>query len=84
MICQPGLCCVCEKSIADGGRPTDQYTQVTVKWSNGSKMDIGVCKGCASSHAWNTPEAKVGITKAHQDYWTKMGGTFDHEVVIDG
>lgn len=82
MICQPGLCCVCEKVIAGGGRPTGDYTQVQVTWTNGSKMDIGVCKDCATSHAWDTPEAKAGITKAHQAYWTKMGGTFDPEVVI--
>lgn len=82
MICQPGLCCVCEKPIAAGGKPTEDFTQVQVTWSNGSKMDIGVCKQCATTHAYATPEAKAGVTKAHQDYWTVRGGTFDPEVVI--
>lgn len=82
MICAPGRCCVCEKPIVSGGRPTGEYTEVETEWSNGTKMRIGVCMTCATSNAWATPEAKDGIAKAHFDYWEKQGGTPDRTLTL--
>ena len=88
MKCEYGFCSVCEKEIAkrcnDCGsrKPGNEYTEVEVEWSNGSKMKIAVCVTCATTHVWTTPEAKAGLTKAHQDYWDKAKGTYDKAVVI--
>lgn len=79
---------VCDKEIAKscascGVRSkTSEYTEVAILWSNGSKMQIGVCIPCATSHAWMTPEAKAAITQAHWIAWDKTGGKYDKEVVV--
>lgn len=88
MKCEFGFCSVCDKEIAqkcpscDSKRPSGEYTEVEVQWSNGSKMQIAVCLDCATNHKWTTPEAKAGLTKAHFDHWEKQGGTYDKEIVI--
>lgn len=88
MKCEHGFCCVCEKEIAkateEGGprKPTNDYTEVQVEWSNGSRMQVAVCVDCAKSHAWATPEAKKGLTIAHWEAWDKQGGKYDPKVVI--
>jgi len=88
MICKFGFCSVCEKEISkkcdtcDHRQQTQDYTEVEMQWSNGAKMKVGVCMDCANSHAWTTPQAKEGITKAHWDYWDKGNCTYDKEIVI--
>lgn len=83
-----GKCMVCDKDIAPKcptcnvrSRGSD-YTEVTVEWSNGSKMPIAVCLACAKSHAWNTAHAKARITESHHQHWSSQGGSFDRGVVI--
>lgn len=81
-----GYCLVCEKEIAKpcqtcGTRKAGQdYNEVQVQWSNGSKMQIAVCLDCAKKAF--TPEEKKAMTQAHFDAWSKLGGTFDKGVVI--
>lgn len=88
MRCEFGYCGVCDKEIATScpacshKKPTHDYTEVDVQWSNGAKMKIAVCTHCAKTHAWATPEAKAGITKAHWDAWNKTGGHYDKEIVL--
>lgn len=87
MKCEFGFCSVCEKEIAPKDangvrRASGDYTEVQVEWKNGSRMNIGVCVKCATTHSWATSEAKKGLTKAHQEHWTSKGGTFDPEIVI--
>ncbi len=88
MIVNPGQCVVCEKSIASvcptcgSKRFSELFTEVTVQWSNGSLMPIGICRDCAKDNKWSTPEAKAGIAQAHWDYWDKTGGRYDKAVVL--
>lgn len=82
MGCRPGYCCVCDKSLVQDGRITGDYTQVEMKWSNGSVMPIAVCKDCAKDHKFDTAHAKAQITQSHQEYWDKTGGRYDKAVII--
>lgn len=82
MIGVPGGCVVCDKPIVEGGRPTADHTQVEVNWSNGSKMTVGVCRPCATSHAWTTEDGKKKITDWHWAYWDKVGATYDKAVTV--
>ncbi len=83
-----GYCVVCDKEIAKQcescthKKPTRDYSEVQVEWSNGSKMKVAVCVSCASSHAWATEEGKRIITQAHWDVWESRGGKYDKEIVI--
>lgn len=83
-----GYCAVCDKEIAKKcqhcthRQPTEDYTEVQMNWSNGSKMQVAVCKTCATTHAWTTPEAKIGITQAHFDAWDRTGASYDKAVVL--
>lgn len=63
-------------------KPNDQYTQVEVQWTNGSKMQIGICVGCAIKNVHAAPENKTLITKLHQDEWDRLGHKYDREIVI--
>lgn len=84
MKCEFGFCSVCDKEIASGTpkRPTNDYTEVEMTWSQGAKMNVAVCTDCARSHAWATPEAKEGITQAHWDRWDKEHGIYSKEIVL--
>ena len=88
MRAEAGYCSVCDKEIAKTcascsvKSKTSDYTEVEVVWSNGAKMKIGVCLDCATNHKWMTPGAKAGITQAHWDYWDKLGGKYDKEVIL--
>lgn len=88
MRCEFGYCMVCDREIAKtctacGAKSkTSEYTEVQVEWSNGSKMQIAICISCATRHAFATPEAKAGITRAHWDAWNKTGGKYDKEIVV--
>lgn len=88
MIVSPGYCVTCEKAIhaacgsCGAKKFSRDFTEVTVQWSNGSKMPIGICTECAAGNKWNTPEALAGITKAHWDYWDKTGGKYDKAVTL--
>jgi len=79
---------ICDKSIAQTcgacshKKPTSDYTEVEIAWTNGAKMKIGVCVACAVSHVWNTPDAKKQITQAHFDHWNKVGASYDKEIVV--
>lgn len=63
-------------------RVNDQYTQVEVQWTNGSKMMIGLCVDCANKNAHQDPQIKAKITELHQAEWDRAGHRFDREVVI--
>lgn len=88
MPCELGYCTICGKKIhtecASCGtkKLTDQYTEVEVEWTNGSKMRVGVCVECAVKNAHHEPHHKKTITKAHHDRWEKHGGKFDKEIVV--
>lgn len=88
MIVSPGFCVTCEKPIhtacsACGSKKfSKEFTEVTVRWSNGSQMPIGICLDCSTGNKWNTPEGKKGIAQAHFDYWEKAGGHYDKELSI--
>lgn len=79
---------VCDKEIAKAcgscstRKPTRDYTEVQVQWSNGSRMNIAVCIDCATSHVWATPEAKAGIALAHQTHWDKHKLIYDPAVTL--
>lgn len=88
MICEPGKCCVCEKSVAaecptcGSKRLSDEHTRVDVTWSNGSVMPIGVCRKCADDKMIEKDDVKRGVTEAHWKFWESMGATPDKEIVI--
>lgn len=82
MIGVPGGCVVCDNPITDNGRPMPNHTQVTVRWSNGSDMVVGVCVTCASTHAWSTDAGKKMITNWHHTYWDRVGAKYDKAVII--
>lgn len=82
MIGVPGGCVVCDKPIIMNGRPTEDHTQVTVKWSNGSDMTVGVCRDCATTHRWATDEGKKAIQNWHWTYWNRSNAKYDPEIVI--
>ena len=88
MRCEFGYCMICDKETAKicgdcrVKKPTDQYTEVEVAWSNGSRMKIGVCVDCAVSGAYATSEAKSAITDAHWKHWIKSGHRFDEGIVV--
>lgn len=63
-------------------KPNDQYTQVEVTWTNGAKMQIGICVGCAMKNAHHNPQNKQVITQLHHDYWDGQGHQHDRGVVI--
>lgn len=80
-----GVCLVCDKPIRDmasGGRPNENYTQVQVTWTNGSKMDVAVCKDCAKDGTWATLEGKKRITDWHWAYWDKQNGKYAKAVTV--
>ena len=83
-----GYCIICDKETAkqcsscNNRAANEHYTEVEVEWSNGSKMRIGVCKDCATSHKWATPEAKKGITEAHWKIWDDRHETYSKEIVV--
>lgn len=84
----PGLCCICNKPIADkcptcgSVKFNQEHNQVEVKWSNGSVMPIGVCRECAMNHRHTSDEAKRIITEGHWEYWEKQGAKPDKEIVV--
>lgn len=86
MKCEYGYCLVCEKEIAKScgtcstRKPTNDYTEIQLLWSNGSKMATAVCIDCAKGPVWKAD--KPGMTKAIWDAWDKMNHTYDKEIVI--
>lgn len=88
MAIEYGFCMVCGKEICPACRecgtrkPGSQYTEVTMDWSNGSKMQVGVCVDCAVANKHTTAHAKAKITEAHQKHWEEKGGQFDKGIVL--
>lgn len=82
MIGVPGGCTVCDKPIIANGKPTEDHTQVTVNWSNGSQMVVGVCRDCATNHKWATDEGKNAIQNWHWTYWDMTHGKYDKGVTL--
>lgn len=74
----PRLCMFCGKDHTQPG----VHSQVEVMWSNGSRMPIGLCKDCATSHVWTTPEGKTTIRDWHFKYWDENGGRYDKGITI--
>lgn len=84
MIAERGNCLVCNTPIREkpSMKPLGNYTEVQVAWSNGSKVNVGICQPCAISATWATPEGKKSITEWHWNYWDKEGGKYDKEIVV--
>lgn len=84
----PGFCIICNHKIhTECGtcgvkKFNDQYTEVEMTWSNGSKMKVGVCVHCASKSNHNLPQHKEAITRAHHDHWEESGATPDRTVIL--
>lgn len=74
----PRLCMFCGTDHTLPG----MHSQVVVEWSNKSKMHIGLCKDCASSHVWATDSGKKTVTQWHHQFWSERGGLFDPEIKI--
>ena len=77
-----GYCIICDKPIAENGRPNGEYTEVEVMWSNKSRMKIAVCKDDAQNNSWATDAGKKLITDWHHTYWGMNGANVDKAVVI--
>lgn len=86
MKCEYGFCVCCDKEITskcsscDYKKPNGDYTEVLLPWSNGSKMSMAVCLGCAPEKIWKAD--KKELTRAVWDAWDKKGHTYDKEIVI--
>lgn len=44
---KPGLCCVCQRSIADDGRARSLYSEIAVKMKSGTVCHVGICSECS-------------------------------------
>lgn len=87
MKCEKGFCLVCEKQIASpcsscgvGWKNSEEYTHVQLTWTNGSKMDVAVCVGCAKDAVWKAD--KLQMTQAIWDAWDKLGASYSKVVVL--
>lgn len=86
MKCEYGLCLVCEKEIAKPcgecgvKKPTNDYTEVELTWSNGSKMATAVCTECAPERVWKAD--KDEMTKAVWAAWDKLKHPYSKEIVL--
>ncbi len=84
MKCHSGYCLTCDKEIAPvvngKRRPGNQYTEVFLDWSNGSRMRTAVCVDCAKANIWTADRSEM--TKAIQEAWDAQGGTYDKAVVL--
>lgn len=88
MPCELGFCTICGKETktkcgtCGAVKLTDQYTEVEVVWTNGAKMKVGLCVGCATKNAHAMPDGKKAITDAHFDHWERSGGAFSREITV--
>lgn len=86
MRCEYGFCIVCDKEIAKAcptcntKTPNDQYSEVELTWSNGSKMKTAVCAECAPEKIWKADKEK--LTQAIWDSWDKIHAIYPKEVKI--
>lgn len=86
MRCEFGYCLICDKEIAtkcshcSSKTKNGAYTEVQLKWSNGSKMQMAVCTDCAPAKVWKAD--KTEMTKAVWDSWDKMGHTYSKDIVL--
>lgn len=86
MKCERGRCLVCEKEIAkkcsgcDAMTNTQDYTEIELNWSNGSRMRMAVCINCSKDKIWKAD--KTEMTHAIWDAWDKENGKYDKEVVL--
>ncbi len=86
MRCKYGFCIVCDKEIAkrcsgcDARKPTEDYTEVQLQWSNGSKMQMACCVECSRDAIWKAD--KAALTRAVQEAWDAEHGSYDPAVVI--
>lgn len=86
MRCEYGYCLVCDKEIAKKcdscatKKPTEDYTEVELKWSNGSKMVTAVCVECARDKVWTAD--KKEMQQAIWSAWDKQKAVYSKEVVL--
>lgn len=80
MICGAKTHTIC--SACGSKKFNDQHTEVEMKWSNGSKMMVGVCVTCAVKNAHHDPAHKEKVAKAHHDHWMEQGGKVDRGVTL--
>lgn len=86
MKCEFGVCIVCEKEIAtkcptcSKRSPSEDYTEVQLNWSNGSKMQTAACLDCSKEKVWKAD--KTELTHAIWDAWDRSNQSYDREVVI--
>lgn len=94
MKCEYGLCLICEKDLmvscptCNHKKPSNEYTEVHIDLTNGSKMPIAVCLGCkdkvhlqdkkeimcAVRKGWHKEHDHMNWNKDKRDkYWEKYG-----------
>lgn len=94
MKCEYGLCLVCEKDLMSTcgscghKKPGNEYTEVQLDLTNGSRMAIAVCHGCKDKvhledkkqimhhvrQGWHKEHDKMNWTKEKRDhYWASHG-----------
>lgn len=89
MRCEYGYCLICDKEIAkkcetcETRKPTDDYTEVQLQWSNGSKMNTAVCVECATQGRVHSAD-RMEMTKAVWKAWERQGGSYDPTVTLVG
>lgn len=87
MKCEFGYCLVCEREIArrcgecGTRKPSDDYTEVQLTWSNGSRMNTAVCVDCAVSGRAHQADKKQ-MTEAIWRAWDRQGAVYDKGAVL--
>lgn len=88
MKCKAGICLVCEKPIVQTcitcgnlGKAVN-YTEIQLRWSNGSMMQTPVCRECSVGPVWQAD--KTALTQAIWSAWDELGARYDKEIVIVG
>ncbi len=87
MKCEYGVCLNCEKEIVtkcgacnSPQAKTNDYTEVELNWSNGSRMKTAVCRECALGPIWKADKAE--LTKAIWSKWDAGFNTYDKGITI--
>lgn len=94
MKCEYGLCLVCEKNLMSTcgscghKKPGNEYTEVLLDLTNGSKMPVAVCLTCKDKvhledkkqimhhvrKGWHKEHDKLNWTKERRDHYWKSHG----------
>lgn len=86
MRCEFGYCLSCDKELAHScptcstRKPNEHYTEIEMKWSNGSRIKLAVCVDCAPEKVWKLDKKEV--TQAIHSAYDKVGYEYNKEVSI--